>query len=258
MSETEATTTTEPTDVTKETTDVTTHIQTAEAKEAQAAVAAQLGTGATEPWFYDDEKAGEGAPPEWLLRDKYKTVVGQAKAYPELQKRFGGFSGSPEEYEYSVFTSKGIEADVNDPFLKQATAIAKETNMNQETFDKLLGVWAEDQMSQVPDTEAEMAKLGENGKAQLDSLAEWAQRQLSEEEFTHLTSLLTTASDVRLFQKMRALTQEKAIPTTEHAKSFEPVLTKEKIVHLVADPKYGSDPYYREEVQRKIREFAGE
>ena len=39
--------------------------------------------------------AEEGERPEWL-KDKYKTVEDQAKAYNDAEKKLGGFSGSPE------------------------------------------------------------------------------------------------------------------------------------------------------------------
>jgi len=41
---------------------------------------------------------GEGEAPEYFKADKYKSVADQAKAYTELEKRFGGFTGAPEAY----------------------------------------------------------------------------------------------------------------------------------------------------------------
>ena len=46
--------------------------------------------------------------PEWYKADKYKSVAEQAKAYTELEKKFGGFTGAPKDG-YSVV--EGVEQD---------------------------------------------------------------------------------------------------------------------------------------------------
>lgn len=48
-------------------------------------------------YFLSDGIKGTGDVPEWYIADKYKSVSEQAKAYTELEKKFGGFKGSPKD-----------------------------------------------------------------------------------------------------------------------------------------------------------------
>ena len=43
-------------------------------------------------WLWGDEVPGTGEAPEWFNGAKYKSVAEQAKAYPELEKKFGSFT----------------------------------------------------------------------------------------------------------------------------------------------------------------------
>ena len=65
----------------------------------------------------------EGEKPEWL-KDKYKSVEDQAKAYAELEKKFGGFTGSPEgDYEMKVPEGISGEFDMDDPRIASSLAV---------------------------------------------------------------------------------------------------------------------------------------
>lgn len=54
----------------------------------------QLGEG---EYFLTEGIKGAGDTPEWFKADKYKSIADQAKAYTELEKRFGGFKGAPKD-----------------------------------------------------------------------------------------------------------------------------------------------------------------
>ena len=54
----------------------------------------QLGEG---EYFLTEGIKGTGDTPEWFKADKYKSIADQAKAYTELEKRFGGFKGAPKD-----------------------------------------------------------------------------------------------------------------------------------------------------------------
>ena len=53
--------------------------------------APELGEG---EYYLADGVKGTGDIPEWYKADKYKSVAEQAKAYPELLSKFGGFTGA--------------------------------------------------------------------------------------------------------------------------------------------------------------------
>ena len=67
----------------------------------------------------------------------------QAKAYPELFKRFGGFTGAPEQYDLSVNDSAvemGVQMDMETPLIAEMAAVAKELNMSNDGFNQFAEV----------------------------------------------------------------------------------------------------------------------
>ena len=86
----------------------------------------ELGEG---EYFLSDGIKGTGDMPEWYKGDKYKSVAEQAKAYTELEKKFGGFTGSPKDgYQGPV----GIATDA--ALLQELTEVATKTKMTQEAL----------------------------------------------------------------------------------------------------------------------------
>jgi hypothetical protein len=74
-------------------------------------------------YFLSDGIKGTGDTPEWYKGDKYKSVAEQAKAYTELEKKFGGFTGAPKD---GYQGPEGIEAD--DALLQELTEFASSAN----------------------------------------------------------------------------------------------------------------------------------
>ena len=77
-------------------------------------------------YFLSDGIKGTGDTPEWYKSDKYKSVAEQAKAYTELEKKFGGFTGAPKD---GYAGPEGIEPD--DALLQELTEFANKTGMSQ-------------------------------------------------------------------------------------------------------------------------------
>jgi hypothetical protein len=77
-------------------------------------------------YFLSDGIKGTGDTPEWYKGDKYKSVAEQAKAYTELEKKFGGFTGAPKD---GYSGPEGIESD--DALLQELTEFAEKTGMSQ-------------------------------------------------------------------------------------------------------------------------------
>ena len=82
-------------------------------------------------YFLAEGIKGAGETPEWYKSDKYQSVAEQAKAYTELEKKFGGFKGAPKD---GYTAPEGIESD--DALLTELTEFAKDTNMSDEAFSR--------------------------------------------------------------------------------------------------------------------------
>ncbi len=78
--------------------------------------------------------------PEWLP-EKFKDAEALAKSYGELEKRFGGFTGAPKEYEFTpseALADSGFEYDSSDPDYARLTEIGKKLNMSNDAFNEFV------------------------------------------------------------------------------------------------------------------------
>lgn len=215
-------------------------------------------TGQEEGWFYADNMPGEGERPEFL-QPKFKSVAEQAKSYTELEKKFGGFKGAPENYEVTLPEELQGKVNINpeDGLYKTFAEIAKKSNMNNETFNEIVSSYAK-QISeqQQVNLQEELKKVGENAGQRLGNLKRWAENNLNENELSIFHSLTTSADAVLLFEKIKGMTSEAIAPIS--GTSAGKGVSMPDIMELMKDPRYAENASYREEVRRKIREFAGE
>ena len=162
-------------------------------------------------YFWKEDMPGEGEPPEWYKKDKYKSVSDQAKAYTDLEKRFGGFTGAPEAYEFAD------EVDREDTFVKTLADIGKKANMGQETFseimslgEQMLSVQAE--MAQ----EREMEALGPNAEQRLASIDGFMRNNLGD-KYEALKEVVSNAKTVELVEALIKSTAPSKLPSAHAA-----------------------------------------
>jgi hypothetical protein len=76
--------------------------------------------------------------PEWLP-EKFKSPESMAEAYKNLESKFGGFTGAPEDYELTVPEGVDFQFYEDSEYgVNTFKEFAKETNMSQETFSKAM------------------------------------------------------------------------------------------------------------------------
>lgn len=209
-----------------------------------------------EGWFYADGVAGNGERPEYLL-PKFKSVADQAKSYTELEKRFGGFKGAPENYEVTLPQELDgkIALNADDPLLKNFIEVAKSSNMSQETFNQIVASYANNIAQIAVNREAEIAKLGDGAQERLGRLGKWAQNNLSTEEVAVFQNMVTNAAAVQLFEKIKSKMSETSVPQV----NARPAATMSEVHEMMRDPRYAAgDKNYRAAVQDKIRQITGE
>jgi len=209
-------------------------------------------------WFASEGVAGVGDKPDYFNSDKYKSVADQAAAYPELASKFGGFTGSPDEYELSM--PDGIEGEwaENDPMMGNFQEWAKENNLNQDGFTKLLHMYVQNDFdSQSQDRGGELAALGDNAKARLQNIDDFARANLSEDDYAGILQATTTAAGVKAVEALIAQTRGFKIPNDND--NLDTGLSHADLRQKMADPRYGSDTEYRKEVDALYaRKFGSE
>jgi hypothetical protein len=151
--------------------------------------------------------AGQGDVPEWYKADKYKSVSDQAKAYGDLEKRFGGFTGAPEAYEL------GEDVDPEDTFVQMLSEIGTSSNMNQETFAKVyeLGEKLLEANAGI-NKEREMAALGDKAEERIQNVDAFLKNNLGA-DYERLMAGVNSAATVELVEKLIAQTGQAKLPT---------------------------------------------
>lgn len=165
--------------------------------------------------------AEEGDRPEWL-KEKYKTVEDQAKAYGDLEGKFGGFTGAPDDYELSLPEGIDGEFDLEDPRLSWFQENAKQAGMNQDTFTAMLHGFVQSEVESRPDPEVEIKALGDNAQSRLKSLGDWGRANLSEEVYVKFKGVASTADGVEALEAIISRTREAKMPKDSTAQPNGP------------------------------------
>jgi hypothetical protein len=165
----------------------------------------QLGEG---EYFLTEGIKGTGDTPEWFKADKYKSIADQAKAYTELEKRFGGFKGAPKD---GYQAPEGIEQD--DALFAELKTFAEETNMSQDAFDRAWGLLqAQSEAVEEVSLEAEMAKLGDNATGRIKHVEQFMKNNLDPDTYERLRYSVNSAESVELVEALIKSTAPAKLP----------------------------------------------
>ncbi len=194
--------------------------------------------------------------PEWLP-EKFKKPEDLAEAYKQLEKKLGEKSGEssvPETYEVEVPEALGSELGEEDE------KFFKEAGFSNEQAQKFL-TWLSDHALpeiRAATAEAQQERLGrawnmdpksEGFQKRMRELRGWAESNLPEEV---VNSLRKSADGVQSLYTM----MQQGVGATESGGSGgggEEVLTQAQIDSWVADPRYQTDPAFRERVENEVR-----
>ena len=243
--------------------------QATEATETQATETTETLVEST--WKWNSELPGTGDAPEWLNTAKYADVSEQAKAYKELESRFGGFTGAPDEYKAeipdSVVLPEGAEIEFtkDDPIFQAIAPVAKELNMSQEALDKMLGAYfgatvEQLQAQQMTDKEYVEKELNSipQGVQRINQMNSWAKANLSEDEYEAFADAIVDARTALMFEKMINKTRNAPLPTPTEAQtkaySKEDIDAAFKEKDADGNNKYITDPAHRAKVQRMMQQ----
>jgi hypothetical protein len=216
---------------------------------------------ANDSWYLSEGVNGEGDRPEWFS-DKYDSVAEQAKGYNELSKRFGGFTGAPEDYALNAPEEFGEHPDgswfdgedANVTFIKD---FGREQNMSQEAFDALTQGWLRHTVGNLQEVQAaEMQALGPQAGDRLDAIEKYGKANLSPEGFANLKGVVTSAVAVEVVEELIAKSKN-AVMVDSAKTQTNTGLTREKLDEMVADPRYQESPTFRKEVDAKFRQLFG-
>lgn len=159
-------------------------------------------------YFLAEGIKGTGEAPEWYIADRYKSVAEQAKGYSELEKKFGGFRGSPKD---GYKNPEGVEAD--DVLLQEVLSFAQDTNMSQDAFERTWELMtAQEQAVEEVSKEMELQKLGDNVEQRLRNVEGFLKNNLDADTYAKAQDLVTTAESVQLVEMLVKATMPTKLP----------------------------------------------
>ena len=209
-------------------------------------------------FFLSDGIKGVGDQPEWYKADKYKSVAEQAKAYTELEKKFGGFTGAPKDG-YSIV--EGVESD--DALWQELVSFGEKTNMSQSAMNDAWDLLsAQDQAAEEVSMEVELQKLGDNGVERVKVVEQYMKNNLDGDTYERLRYAVNSAEAVELIEALVKSTAPAKLPIDGY---IEPGgLTWEDIEsEMYKKSDNGQylrsvDPNHEAKIQRMMKEFGGD
>ena len=203
-------------------------------------------------WYYAEGVPGTGEKPEYFNDKTFKSLADQAKAQGELRKKLGAFTGAPEEYDLNVpegFDSESISDE--DPLLVNFAEMAKEANMNQETFDKVVGLFLsnnqEGDARQQEINEAyqkeQLEEIGPDYQEKINHMDQFLKNNFSESSADQFKNVITDAATMKAFMELADKMGNRKILNAQSAPQSS--YTREDHILAMADPRFGTDRAYR-------------
>lgn len=211
-----------------------------------------------------------------FVKDKYRgkdrteeqAAFEQAKAYAELEKRLGGFTGAPETYDIKLadeFIEAGLEFDMDDPLIADAFELGKKLNMSNEGLNEVMALYAKaemaKEMAQQQFLESQIKDLGHEGKQRIANLEAWAGKNLPPELLEGFLDAGVSISAIRALEKVVSMTMGKPINPSDTAPAAGVTEAEVKAMQFAKD-EYGgrrinSDPAFKQEYLRKAQQLYG-
>lgn len=207
-------------------------------------------------FYWKEGLAGEGDAPDWYKGDKYKSVSDQAKAYTDLEKKFGGFKGAPESYDLP----EEIDSEAN--YVQMLSEIGQKTNMNQDTFSELLELGEALLSGKIDlDKEAELNALGDDAESRIGSVDAFLRNNLGD-KYDYHKDAVNSAKTVELVESLIKATAPSKLPTDPEP-TVKPVTQDDIEAMMTAKDenghvKYETSEAYREKVYQAIARMNGE
>jgi len=178
-----------------------------------------------------------------------------AKSQADLRKQISqGKHKAPKDGIYD--TASFGETPDDDPVKSHVLSWAKDNGVSQAALDDLVGqvvgIGGDQIEAERLDLEAERKALGPNVDARINSIKQWGRGLVDKgvwgkDDYQELTVWGGTAKGVAALEKYISA-HEGRIPTDTTPIEGEP--SEAEVLQMVGDPRYNTDPSYREKVER--------
>jgi len=198
----------------------------------------------------------------WKSDDDAPDLEGIAKSWMDLRKQISqGKHKAPADGNYDLAAFGEIPED--DPLRSHVVGWAAQYGVSQAALDDLVGEVVQNNMlaaeTQQVNLEEERKSLGPNADARINGMVKWASSLVQkgvwgEDDFEEFKVMGGTAKGIAALEKLRA-SYEGRVPV--EATPVEGAPSKEELYQMVADPRYNTDPSYRQKVERAFAQNFG-
>ncbi len=209
-------------------------------------------------FFLSEGIKGVGDQPEWYKADKYKSIAEQAKAYTELEKKFGGFTGAPKDG-YQPY--EGVEAD--DALWGELVEFGTKQNMSQAAMNEAWELLtAQEQAIEEVSIETEMAKLGDNAVERIKVVEQYMKNNLDGDTYEELRYAVNSAESVQLIEALIKSTAPAKLPIDGYIQPGG-ITWQDIEAEMFKKDDSGQmlrsvDPNHEAKIQRMMKEFGGD
>jgi len=197
----------------------------------------------------------------WKKDSNEPDMEGIAKSWSDLRKQISqGKHKAPADGKYDL-KAFGEEADTN-AIATTLSTWAKDNGLSQAAFDDLANNLQtqprEIMQGDMVDPAAEMKQLGPNGGAIVNGMVDWARGLVnkgvwSKDDFEEFKIMGGTARGITALMKIRE-SYEGRVPLQTTTLDGAP--SQDELYAMVGDPKYKTDPAYRQKVERMFAQHA--
>lgn len=209
-------------------------------------------------YFLSDNVKGVGEMPEWYKADKYKSVAEQARAYTELEKKFGGFTGAPKDG-YELY--EGVEE--GDELWAELVQFGTDNNMNQNALHQAWELLtAQEQALEQVSMEDEIAKLGQNAAERITTVEQYMKNNLDPEVYENVRYAVNSAESIILIEELMKSLRPAQLPIDGY---IEPggIEWSDIEAEMFKKDEHGNllrsvDRNHEAKIQRMMKEFGGD
>ncbi len=200
----------------------------------------------------------------WKKDEAAPDLEGIAKSWMDMRKMVStGKHKAPADGKYDTSAFGDIPED--DPVRTHVMSWAKENGISQAALDTLVGDIVKMGEEQIETAQRSIAQekqaLGPNADQIIKGMTDWARGLVNKgiwgkDDFEEFKYMGGTANGIKALMKLREAYEGSRIPT--QSVPVEGAPSKDELYQMVADPKYKTDPAYRQKVERMFKQTFGE
>lgn len=136
---------------------------------------------------------------------------------------------------------EGVEVNLEPdlPIVQWWNEFAQDKGLSQEDFNKGVDAFVNNATASLPNQEAEMQSLGDNGKERVEAVDLWAKKNLTSDGYQALANMATNATNIKAMEEIMNLTKDAPMPNQDTAIDVAP--SENDLRAMMQDPKYWDD-----------------